>query len=218
MKGNRVRLHVVGLSYSHIQTGAYALILGQVNGPYRIPVVIGPSEAQSIALKMEGINPPRPMTHDLFNAMVHAFGIKLQEVFIYRFEDGIFSSELTFTDGERTIVLDSRTSDAIAIAMRTGSPIYTTPEILEKTGFTMEQIAGEADEEELISDSTAEIETILADDDSENRNEPRLENYAIEELERTLEKLIETEEYEKAARVNEILKRKRDSLNKDDLE
>ena len=123
---NRVRLKVMGLSYSQIQTGAYALILAQVGGPIRIPVVIGAAEAQSIALKMESITPPRPMTHDLFVSFAHAFGVKLTEVFIYKFEDGIFSSELTFSDGERTISIDSRTSDAIAIAMRTGAPIYTT--------------------------------------------------------------------------------------------
>ncbi|MCH5244981.1 MAG: bifunctional nuclease family protein [Muribaculaceae bacterium] len=199
MKENRVRLRVVGLSYSHIQSGAYALILGQVNGPYHIPIVIGAAEAQSIALRMEGINPPRPMTHDLFSSMVHAFGIKLQEVFIYRYEDGIFSSELTFKDEERTVVLDSRTSDAIAIAMRTGSPIYTTLEILETTGFTMEVVEDEAGDDD--GEETDAEEAAV--------REPRIENYAIEELERTLAKLIETEEYEEAARVNEILKRKR---------
>ena len=114
---DRIRLKVLGISYSQIQSGAYALILAQVGGPYRIPVVIGAAEAQSIALRMESITPPRPMTHDLFVSFAHAFGVKLKEVFIYKFEDGIFSSELTFTDGDRTVVIDSRTSDAIAIAM-----------------------------------------------------------------------------------------------------
>lgn len=93
---NRVRLKVMGLSYSQIQSGAYALILAQVGGPMRIPVVIGAAEAQSIAMKMENITPPRPMTHDLFVSFAHAFGVKLTEVFIYKFEDGIFSSEITF--------------------------------------------------------------------------------------------------------------------------
>ena len=115
----KIRLRVLGISYSQIQSGAYALILAQVDGPYRIPVVIGASEAQSIAIRMENIIPPRPMTHDLFVSFAHAFGVKLKEVMIYKFEDGIFSSELTFTDGERQVVIDSRTSDAIGIAMRT---------------------------------------------------------------------------------------------------
>lgn len=195
---DKVRLKVLGISYSQIQTGAYALILAQVDGPYRIPVVIGASEAQSIALRMESITPPRPMTHDLFVSFAHAFGVKLKEVFIYKFEDGIFSSELTFTDGERQVKIDSRTSDAIAIAMRTGTPIYTTREIIDETGFVMEVHTDNEDD----ADETAE-------NDSPVDREPKLENYAIEELERTLEKLISEEQYEEAAKVSEILKRKR---------
>lgn len=198
---NRIRLKVLGISYSQIQTGAYALILAQVNGPFRIPVVIGAAEAQSIALKMEGVTPPRPMTHDLFVSFAHAFGVTLQEVFIYKFEDGIFSSELTFSDGERTVTIDSRTSDAIAIAMRTDAPIYTTQEILTETGFEMES------QEDTEDDS----EAAEATDEESVPNVPKLENYAIEELERTLAKLIEHEEYEEAARVSEILKKKRNS-------
>lgn len=190
----------MGISYSQIQNGAYALILAQVDGPYRIPVVIGAPEAQSIALRMESITPPRPMTHDLFVSFAHAFGVKLKEVFIYKFEDGIFSSELTFTDGERQVVIDSRTSDAIAIAMRTSAPIYTTPEILDETGFIME-MQTEDDDPSATSDAK--------EDDSDTISAPRLENYAIEELERTLDKLIAEERYEEAAEVSEILKRKR---------
>ena len=92
-----IRLRVLGISYSQIQSGAYALILAQADGPYRIPVVVGSAEAQSIAIKMEGIIPPRPMTHDLFASLSQAFGIELQDVFIHKFEEGIFSSELTST-------------------------------------------------------------------------------------------------------------------------
>lgn len=196
----RIRLKVLGLSYSQIQTGAYALILAEADGPGRIPVVIGPAEAQSIAIRMESITPPRPMTHDLFVSFAHAFGVKLREVFIYRFEDGIFSSEMTFSDGDRTISIDSRTSDAIAIAMRTGAPIFTTPEILNETGFEMEL------KEEGDTDDNSGQETL----DEDCVREPKLENYAVEELEKTLQKLIDREEYEEAARVAEILKRKRD--------
>lgn len=199
---DRIRLKVMGLSYSQIQAGAYALILAQVGGPYRIPVVIGAAEAQSIALKMESITPPRPMTHDIFVSFAHAFGVKLTEVFIYKFEDGIFSSEMTFSDGERTVTIDSRTSDAIAIAMRTGAPIFTTPEILDETGFEME-VKEEGDRDD---DSAQDFA------DEEVHNEPKLENYAVEELEKTLQKLIDREEYEEAAKVAEILKRKRGEL------
>ncbi len=197
MSDDRIKLRVLGISYSQIQTGAYALILAQVDGPYRIPIVIGASEAQSIAIRMESIIPPRPMTHDLFVSFAHGFGVQLKEVFIYKFEDGIFSSELTFSDQDRTIVLDSRTSDAIAIALRTKSPIYTTKKILDETGFLMEETGSSDTEDENMADEP-DITT-----------RPKLENYAIEELERTLERLIEQENYEEAARVSEILKRKR---------
>lgn len=207
-KENRIRLKVLGISYSQIQSGAYALILAQVSGPYRIPVVIGAAEAQSIALRMESITPPRPMTHDLFVSFAHAFGIQLRDVFIYRFEDGVFSSELTFSDGERTVVIDSRTSDAIAIAMRTGAPIYTTRAIVEETGFLIEEQT-DSDDEDAAADAPAfDEEDSEADDFIADRNPP-LERYSIEELERTLKRLIDAENYEEAARVNEIIKRKK---------
>lgn len=189
----KIRLKVVGLTYSQIQSGAYALILGQIDGSYRIPVVIGAPEAQSIAIELEGIIPPRPMTHDLFESFTHAFGIKLLQVYIYKFEDGIFYSELTFSDGDRQIVLDSRTSDAIAIAIRTKSPIYTTSEILTATGFVLD-----SDTATLRSDS----------DDNAINAEPKIENYAIEELEALLAKHIDNEEYEEAAKIQNIINKK----------
>lgn len=202
---NLIKLRVMGISYSRIQTGAYALILAQVGGPYRIPVVIGPAEAQSIALRMEGITPPRPMTHDLFVSFAHAFGVKLVKVFIYQFQDGIFSSELTFTDGEQTITIDSRTSDAIAIAMRTGAPIYTTPEILDETGFIIDDESAESAE----SDDN-EAESIEPDEEPKPYgNDPRPENFTIEQLEKTLQQLIDEEDYEQAAKISEILNRKK---------
>lgn len=197
----RVRLRVLGISDSQIQSGAYALILAQTDGPYRIPVVVGAAEAQSIAIKMEGVVPPRPMTHDLFAAMSQAFGIVLKEVFIHKFEDGIFSSELTFVDpAGQEVVLDARTSDAIAIAMRTGSPIFTTRRILAETGFIME----------VKESGDALTDDLPADDDTEvTAPGPRLENMALEELERTLARHIENEEYEEAAKVQAIINSKK---------
>jgi len=143
------------------------------------------------------------MTHDLFVSFAHAFGVKLQEVFIYKFEDGIFSSEITFATQDRTIVLDARTSDAIAIAIRTKAPIYTTKEILDETGFILE----ETPDDDMDDDTTASI--MNTEDD--NANEPKLENYAVEELERTLERLIEQENYEEAAKVSAVLNKKKNS-------
>ena len=195
---DKIKLRLMGLSYSQLQSGAYALILAQVDGPVRIPVVIGASEAQSIAIKLEGITPPRPLTHDLFASFVQAFGIKLKELFIYKFEDGIFSSELTFSDGTRTVQLDSRTSDAIAIALRTGTPIYTTRSILEETGFVLEN------DPTVVADSNTTSE--------ESDMEPRIENLAIEELEKMLDRLIDNEEYEEAQRIKILLDEKRNNL------
>lgn len=211
MESDKIRLKVLGISYSQIQSGAYALILAQADGPYRIPVVIGASEAQSIAIRMEGIIPPRPMTHDLFVSFAHAFGVKLKEVFIYKFEDGIFSSELTFTDGEREVVLDSRTSDAIAIAMRTKSPIFTTRSILDETGFIMEETS--ASDSDTTDDSTPPSERNHEEESDESPmfKEPRVEQYSIEELEKTLARLIEQENYEEAARISKIIASKREN-------
>lgn len=215
----RINLHVLGLSYSQLQSEAYALVLAETKGMRRIPVVIGAAEAQSIAICLEGIRTPRPLTHDLFVSFAHAFGVKLKEVYIYRFEDGIFSSELSFSDGGRTVKIDARTSDAIAIALRTGAPIFTTPEILEATGFVIDDSEftrpGELDENDLEPESP--------DDDGDNTEtygmradyqaDPRPENYTIEQLEQTLAELIEKEEYEEAARISDILQRKRDAGN-----
>lgn len=203
---DKIPLRVMGLSYSKVQSGAYALILAEIDGPYRIPVVIGPSEAQSIALYIEHIKPPRPMTHDLFASFTHAFGIQMLEVMIYQFEDGIFSSEITFTDGERTIKLDSRTSDAIAIAIRTGASIYTTRQIIEETGFIIEdEDNGDIENE---NDKNDELDNDNSQVLSES-NKLRPENFTIEQLEKTLQQLIDDENYEEAAKISEILKNKK---------
>lgn len=201
---DRVRLKVLGLSYNQLQSGAFALLLAEEDGPYRIPVVIGAVEAQSIAIRIEGIHPPRPLTHDLFVSFAQAFGVRLREVFIYKFEDGIFYSELTFSDGERQVVLDARTSDAIAIAMRTGAPILTTRAIVSETGFIMEE-----EPREPANDADTPADPVT-------NEEPKLENLAVEELERQLARLIEAEDYEQAALVNEILKRKKSKSDTDE--
>lgn len=197
---DRIKLKVLGLSYNQLQSGAFALLLAQEGGPYRIPIVIGAAEAQSIAIRIEGITPPRPLTHDLFISFAQAFGVRLREVFIYKFEDGIFSSELTFSDGDRTVVLDARTSDAIAIAMRLGTPVYTTRAILEETGFIIEN----EQEDEPNHDDGPSVEPEPA-----ATQEPKPENLALEELEKMLARLIEDENYEEAARISEIIKRKK---------
>ena len=193
MNEDKVRLKVLGITYSQVQQGAYALVLEQVGGPYRIPVVVGVSEAQSIAVRLENIVPPRPMPHDIMVSISHGFGISLDEVFIYKFDDGVFLSELRFSNDDRSIAIDSRTSDAIALSLRTGAPIYTTREILEQTGFII------PDEEIKKDEKTGEEEPA----------EIRLDKLAVVELEKMLAGCVEREEYERAAEIKAVIDRKR---------
>lgn len=186
MNKQRIRLKVLGISTGEISRGAYALILAQVDGPVKIPIVIAEAEARSIAARMEHLTLPRPMTHDLFVSFAQAFGVAMLEVFIHKFEDGVFHSEITFTDGERRITFDSRTSDAVAIAMRAGAPIYTTEEVLHECGFIMEEGPRPADGA------------------SAPGGEPD-----IRELERLRDEAVATENYEEAKRLTEIINQRK---------
>lgn len=194
---NRIKLKVLGLTYSQVKKGAYALVLAEEDGPRRIPVVIGVAEAQSIAISLEGIIPPRPITHDLFVSFAHGFGIRLKEVCIYKFENGVFSSEMIFDDGTREIRLDARTSDAIAIALRTRSDIFVMPEIIEEAGFIYE---GDDDRESV----RGKKETATAD--------RSLSSCSRKELKDRLEKAIASEAYEEAARIQEELNKRDNHL------
>lgn len=211
----RIRIHVLGLSYSQLQSGAYALILAEDRGPRRIPIIIGAAEAQSIAVALEAIHTPRPLTHDLFVSFAHAFGVKLKEVYIYKFEDGIFSSELTFSDGNRTVQIDARTSDAIAIAIRTHTPIFTSPDIIERTGFIIDEEELRRSDDEFIDDDVIEDGSMMQSERDDYHAEPNPERFTIEELERTLTELIDKEDYEEAARISEILNRKKGQQDTD---
>lgn len=144
----KIKLRVQGLTNSQIQSGAYALILAEEEGARRIPIIVGTSEAQSIAIALEHITPPRPLTHDLFVTFAQAFGIQLREVFIYKFEDGVFYSELLFDDGITQVRLDSRTSDAIAIALRVKCDIYTTEQIVAECGVVLEDASSMTDKDD----------------------------------------------------------------------
>ena len=190
----RVKLSVYGITYSEVQSGAYALVLAQEDGPYHIPVVVGVSEAQSIAVKLKGISPKRPLTHDLFTSIAQAFGIRLKEVFIYKYEDGIFYSDMIFYDGEREITIDARTSDAVAMALRSDAPIYTTQDILEKTGF----ILGEHE----MRPHGKRIKIV------QQPEEVGLERYTVGQLEKMMQTCVEREEYERAAEIKAAIEAK----------
>ena len=192
---DRVKISVMGITHSQIQKGAYAVLLTEDGGPHRIPVVVGIAEAQSIVAWMERVNLPRPLTHDLFRSVTRAFGIRVKEVFVSKFEKGIFYSEITFADGDREVVVDARTSDALAIALRSHAPIYTTREVIDETGFIAEGFddAPAADRDTPVDDAS-----LLP-----------LNRLAEEELQRMLAKCISTEEYERAAEIKAAIDEKR---------
>ena len=126
----KIKLDIVGLSYSQTQSGAYALVLGEVNGKRRLPIIIGSFEAQAIAIEIEKMSPSRPLTHDLFKTLTLSYQIEVEEVIIYNLVDGIFFAKIICNNGTKTVELDSRTSDAIALAVRYHCPIYTYDFIL----------------------------------------------------------------------------------------
>ena len=193
----RVKLKVMGISYSQTQSGAYALILIKENGERRIPIIIGGFEAQAIVIKLENLDPPRPLTHDLFKKFADEFHITVAEVMIYKLEEGVFFSKLICSNDEKTYSIDSRTSDAVAIALRFGCPIYITEEILDKAGITISHADGDIA-------STSESDTIFETDTA------KYGSYTDEELYKMIDEAVKTEDYEKAASIrDEIEKRKK---------
>jgi bifunctional DNase/RNase len=193
----RVKLKVMGISYSQTQSGAYALILIEEDGERRIPIIIGGFEAQAIVIKLENLDPPRPLTHDLFKKFADEFNISITEVMIYKLEEGVFFSKLVCSSEDKTYSIDSRTSDAVAIALRFGCPIYITEEILDKAGITISPSDGEIS-------ASGESESVFEADSS------RYGSYSDEELYKMIDEAVKTEDYEKAASIrDEIEKRKK---------
>lgn len=193
----RVKLKVMGISYSQTQSGAYALILVEDKGDRRIPIIIGGFEAQAIVIKLENLDPPRPLTHDLFKNFADEFGISVSEVMIYKLDEGVFFSKLVCSNGKKEYSIDSRTSDAVAIALRFGCPIFTSEEILEKAGIT-------------INPSDSEIATPEEVTDITEPDTGKYSTYSDEELYKLIDEAVKTEDYERAAGVrDEIDKRKK---------
>lgn len=193
---NKVKLNVLGISYSQTQSGAYALVLSEENGKRRIPIIIGGFEAQAIAIQLEGLTPPRPLTHDLFLNFAKSFGIEILDVQIYKLEEGVFFSKLRCDNGKKEVFIDARTSDSIALALRFGCPIYTTDEIIDKAGIVLDVDEGEAE-----ATPTPE-ETPKSDSESE-----ALKHLTIAELNMLLDDAISKEDYERASNI-------RDEINK----
>lgn len=205
-----VRLKIKGISYSQTQNGAYALILNEVEGDRKLPIVIGAFEAQSIAIALEKeIKPPRPLTHDLFKNFCDRFGIVVKQVIIHKLVDGVFySSIISERDGDEEIV-DARTSDAIALALRFDAPIFTYKTILDKAGIFLKFSSKEKDED---SDESIVVDEILQEGETveiESGVGDAYREMTLDELHKELDKAVANEDYEKAAKLrDEISKRK----------
>jgi hypothetical protein len=188
----KIRLKILGLSYSQDQSGAYALVLAETDGNRRIPIIIGAVEAQAIAINLEGLKPPRPLTHDLFTTVLSTFDIQITEVFIHAFEEGIFYAEMKLTGEKGNFSIDSRTSDAIALALRCNCPIFTTEEVMSQTGILID--FEDTEEEHAIEEELDEHSVY--------------DEFTLDELNEMLDKAINDEEYEKASVIrDEISKR-----------
>jgi len=191
----KIELEIVALSHSLAQTQNYAIVLGEQDGVRRLPIVIGEFEAQAIAVAMEGMAPSRPMTHDLFKNALTGFDIEIKEIVINNLVDGIFYANLIcLLDGKQTEI-DSRTSDALALAVRFGCPIYTFEFILEQAGIVLEE------------ETEKEVQRARNKRADRQPKEKTLAEQSVEELNTILENSLEEEDYEKAAQI-------RDELNK----
>lgn len=190
---NKVRLEIVGMTYSESSTGAYVLILGDRNSHLRLPIVIGGAEAQSIAVGIERQRNSRPLTHDLFIKFADTFNINIREVVINRFRDGVFYAMLVCEHNGQLTMVDARPSDAIALAVRLNCEIYAYETVMEEAGIEMEDESEEMREEsEKMKDESGEIEV-------ESGASTPLSTQNIEELEEQLQEAIENEDYERAA-------------------
>ena len=200
----KIKLDIVGLSYSQTQSGAYALVLGEVSGRRRLPIIIGSFEAQAIAIEIEKMTPSRPLTHDLFKSFADAYHITVQEIIIYNLVDGIFYAKLVCSDGKRSVEIDARTSDAIAIAVRFDCPIYTYEFILSSAGIVIEgndfvylENINEPNEEKTVVAATA--------------SGGGFTSLSTEELKTKLQEALTEEAYEKAAKIRDELNRRKAS-------
>jgi len=198
---DKIKLEITSLSYSQTQSGAYALVLKESKGRRRLPIIIGGFEAQAIAIRLEGMTPSRPLSHDLFKNFADSFNINLTEVIIYNLVEGIFFAKLICeqkvdnNDKIKEIKIDSRTSDAIALAVRFDCPIYTYETVLSSAGIILED---DEDDDEFIDEDISITEL---------KQNP-IERLTLEELNKKLDKAIETEDYEQASKIRDEIKRR----------
>ena len=197
---NLISLVIKGISYSQTQTGAYALILEEESGSRKLPIIIGSFEAQSIALALEkDITPPRPLTHDLFLSLGESFNLKVETVYIYKLEEGVFYSNIVFVNenGQRAEI-DSRTSDAIALAVRFNAPIFAYENVVEKAGIQLDITEEDNDFEDSFETYEDEIDFL-----NESEVSSSYSGWTKEELEEEMKKAVMNEDYELAARLRD---------------
>jgi len=205
---SKIKLNVLGISYSQTQSGAYALVLTEEGGDRRIPIIVGGFEAQAIAIQLEGLKPPRPLTHDLFLNFATSFKIDLLEVNIYKLEEGVFYSKMLCDNGNNRITIDARTSDAIALALRFKCPIYTSEEIMERAGIVLEFNKESKDQpEDKDSGSTGPAKAAS----STSRDTGEYKSYSDKELNEMLQEAIGEEDYERASLIRDEINRRQAS-------
>ncbi|MCX8480168.1 MAG: DUF151 domain-containing protein [Chitinophagales bacterium] len=197
----KIALEIIALSPNVAQNHSYALILGEIDGERRLPIMIGAFEAQAIAVALEKITPSRPLTHDLMKNMMSLFEITLKEVIIDNMQDKVFYSKLVCELNGRSLEIDSRTSDAIAMAIRYECPIYTFDRILDQTGFSLDTKEGPEGKRVKKSDSTDGVSTTGSSSDSNSK-------YTLAQLQERLAQYLEDEEYEKAAQIRDEISRR----------
>ena len=202
-----VRMTIKGISYSQTQNGAYALLLSEVDGEKQLPIVIGAFEAQSIAIALEkDINPPRPLTHDLFKTFSDRFSIQVKKVIIHKLVDGVFHSSLICERDEVEETVDARTSDAIALALRFGAPIFTYKNILDKAGIILKSGEGQKESKSEMMVQPEEMEG----EDPKTPEKPKQgwQKKSLKDLKKALDAAVKNEDYEQAAEIrDEISKR-----------
>jgi len=204
-----VKLTIKGISYSQTQNGAYALILNEVDGERKLPIVIGAFEAQSIAIALEKeIKPPRPLTHDLFKNFAERFEIVVKQVIIHKLVDGVFYSSIICERDKIEEIIDARTSDAIALALRFSAPIFTYKNILDKAGIFLKTNPQEGDNENQDLDDILSAPETFGMEDDKNDTSNAYAKLSLSELHEQLESAVQNEDYEKAANIrDEISKR-----------
>lgn len=203
---NKIELEIVSLQSSVTHKNSYAVVLGEINGDRKIPIVIGGFEAQAIAVALENLQPNRPLTHDLMIILFNTFNITVQEVLIYRLEEAIFYSQLICVKDGEQVSIDCRTSDAIAIAIRTGCSIYANAEVVDASGIDLKETQGVEIEEDNEDDDNDELDSDIDNIISEELKAVDLQNMTLEELENYLNEVLEKEDYSMAIKIRDEIK------------